>query len=177
MKRHQTYGFTLIELLASMTLAAILMIAVIGLSSSVARTEKNLQATESTPPWLSQLMSTLQWEFKNAAKVEYKNNTLTITGHGCLESETMTPNHKRVKTTYSLKTVDNIFCLIRMQEELDNLTNRNRSTELVAKNIQTFDVQPLQTDNTSNGQDAKTWQIIIQPANANKEFKKVLFYK
>src|SRR5688500_4586809 len=76
-------GFSLLELLAASALAAVLMVVMLQVIGSLARSRVVLErdAAEGTP-WQADLVENLRWDLLNAEEATAEPGRLVLIGHG-----------------------------------------------------------------------------------------------
>ena len=150
-------GFSVIEILVATTLAAMLMIATLGLSSSISKTNKIFEKIDSEPAWVTQFCELLQWDLANATKIQTGKNKIILEGYGTLDRRHYAPNHSRVRVTYILKKLGEHNWVVREQEKLDDLTNRNRWADFVCTGVASFQaktIYPKEKKNSATDKDS-----------------------
>lgn len=75
-------GFTIIELLVALTLAAMLVLTVVGVVGRLAASQRIVTDADDEPTWLTALQDQLRTDFANARRFDLKPDELTIWGHG-----------------------------------------------------------------------------------------------
>ncbi|WP_442483028.1 hypothetical protein [Aeoliella sp. SH292] len=74
-------AFTSVEVLAATTLASALMVAVLGILAGVAKKERILDATLSSPPWHDHLTRQLERDLRHARTLKRQGGRLILVGH------------------------------------------------------------------------------------------------
>lgn len=133
-------AFTLIEALASTALAALLIVAVLGVSQSTARHHKAMDSLDRNPAWVGQVFERIDRDLQHARSYSVNNGHLKLAGYSSLDTKTFEPTHRPVIIEYRL--VDG--ALIRSQTALDVITTRSTTSELVCTGLDHFELTPPQ---------------------------------
>ena len=73
------YGFTAIEVLAATTLAAMLMVAVLGVLAGISKKQKSLVANTRVPPqWHDGVVKAIRTDLRSAQSLTFSNGTLQL---------------------------------------------------------------------------------------------------
>jgi len=128
-------GFTMIELLAASTLTAMMMVFVLGSVSGLTVRQKELEKSDRSPSWKNRLVEQLRWDLTNAEIVEVQANRLLLTGFGGRDWKTGNPTQRRTEIVYEVKLTNNHGRLMRHETHVDELTNTNRRSDLMALGI------------------------------------------
>jgi len=134
-------AFTLIELLVALALSALLLIAVLFVTASMARARTALDAKSvAIDPLPAAAFEMLQWDLSNAQQITAEPNRLILRGFGSLHSATLAPTQRPVDVEYLIKVVDQKPWLVRRQISLDSNSNHNELLELVCCGIEGFEI-------------------------------------
>jgi len=133
-------GFTLIELLVALALSALLLIAVLFVSGSMAQARSAIDSKRHTDLWPPATFEMLRWDLANADRLMTEQNRMVLEGFCSLHSSTFAPTHRPVQVEYLVKMVDSTPWLVRRQQNLDSNSNRNELLELVCCNVAKFEV-------------------------------------
>lgn len=131
-------AFTVIELLVAVTLAAMLMAAVLEVLQVIAKGQSALLKSPPTEPWLDQLRQNLEWDLRHSRTIEVVGDNLVIHGFGG-RSTNGTANHHASEVRYACVRGANFGWLRR--DETDLRSSAEVSRELVAGGIGGFEVQ------------------------------------
>lgn len=130
-------GFTLIELLAATALTALLMV---GILNVVARLSADhlRQPSEDVVDAITLLV---ERDLHLAREVRTGEGFVEMRGYGHLDEESLTLSHLPTLVRYELQTLNDRPWLVRIQTDLDQLTNERPFTELVEAGVQSIEVQ------------------------------------
>ena len=136
-------AFTLIELLVAVMLSVVLMGGVLLALGGLARDAKTTAGAEflvGERPFLQ----TLQWDLGNARSMVQSADarTLVLVGHGGIDPDTLIPNGRLARITYSCQMRGSAPCLVRRQEYLDDPIRPRIWSEMVASGIWRLSVVP-----------------------------------
>jgi prepilin-type N-terminal cleavage/methylation domain-containing protein len=134
-------AFTLIELLVALALSALLLVAVLFVTASMARARTALNAkSAAADPLPPAAWEMLCWDLSNASQMTAEPNRLILKGFGSLQSATLALTQRPVDIEYSIRIVDQKPWLVRRQVNLDSLSNHNELLELVCFGVEHFEV-------------------------------------
>lgn len=143
------HAFTTVELLLATVLSAIMMIGVLRVVGSI-----RPHLTHGPPPtsnWSNQLLDLLRWDLTNARTIWQEHNKLTLVGYDALDrrdfgwrrGSSESSLHHPVQVEYYLwSSVKGQTWLLRRQIHTTDLTNRNAWSEVVARDVQHFEIRP-----------------------------------
>ncbi len=138
-------GFTLLELLAASALSAILMVVLLQVIGSLARSRLVLEqdGVERTP-WQADLVENLRWDLLNAEEATAERGRVVLVGHGSLDRATLAPGHRPVTVVYALERLGGRSWLVRRQSPRGGLTNERGWSELLCPDVTAFSVESVQ---------------------------------
>jgi len=126
-------GFTLVEMLAASAMAALLLVTVLVVISSLGR-ERRAMAERSkvqTPPDLTEI---IRWDLVNARSIGTVRGVVTLSGFGTLDPDSLAPTpHRPVEVVYEVRRAAGKSWLVRRQRAPDNFDLS--STELVCSGV------------------------------------------
>jgi hypothetical protein len=90
------------------------------------------------------VFSMLQWDLSNARTMIQSADakTLVLIGHGGIDPNTLAPNGRLARVTYSCRAGGRLSCLFRRQEYLDDPVRPQGFTELLASGVDRVSVVP-----------------------------------
>jgi prepilin-type N-terminal cleavage/methylation domain-containing protein len=137
--RSRCRAFTLIELLLATTLSAILLAAVLTVSSSLARDARRINARPPVSP-LAGCVDVLRRDLVNARSITRRDDgrSLILIGHGGISPRTHEPTGRLARVTYSLIPTGHdggMTALVRRQEYVDDPIDRQPWQELLATGV------------------------------------------
>ena len=86
-------GFTLVEILLAVTIAAVLMAAVLAVLSGVGRDQKRL-ATQDKTNRPAAAIELLRWDLTNADTITQAADGIVLEGHGGIDASSLKPNNR-----------------------------------------------------------------------------------
>ncbi len=140
MKRGRT-GFTLIEILLAVTLATILMAAVLAVLGGVARDQRRLSAVEKTTHPAAAI-ELLRWDLTNAATITPTVDGIVLQGHGGIDPSSLEPNNRLARVTYRVRRERGESNLFREQRYVDDPVRPEPWGELVLRDVRSVGVAP-----------------------------------
>ena len=135
-------AFTILELLAATALTALLMVAVLHVISSLGRSRAALARQPDAGAWRSDLLDTLRRDLSNATAADFRQDGITLVGHGALDRATLAHIHEPVTVIYGLSVIHNRRWLVRTQSPRGGLSNEAPWSELLCPDVSAFTVQP-----------------------------------
>lgn len=151
----RTRAFTLIEVLAALTLVAMLMLVLMVVIGRMNDSIRRGEALEDDPRMADgRLINLLRHDLIHAQSVEGDGNDIVIVGYGGLDRVTHAATHGPVRITYrncQTSADEAVPFLVREQVDLDDLTNRDASIELVGIGIRGFRIDGIGTDDAGPG--------------------------
>jgi prepilin-type N-terminal cleavage/methylation domain-containing protein len=134
-------GFTILELLAATALTALLMVVVLHVISSLGRSRAALARQVDGGAWRANLLDTLRHDLCNASTASFRQDGITLAGHGALDRNTLAHGHEPVTVTYGLTTIHGRRWLVRSQARRDGASNEPWA-ELLCPDVSAFTAQP-----------------------------------
>jgi hypothetical protein len=131
-------AFTILELLAATALTALLMVAVLHVVGAIGASRAALARQADVGAWRADLLGLLRRDLTNATKVSFRPDSITLTGHGALDPETLEFRHEPVTVVYGLSVIDGRHWLVRRQSPRDGLSNAPPWAELVCPDVTEF---------------------------------------
>jgi len=141
MKRGRT-GFTLIEILLAVTLATILMAAVLAVLGGVARDQRRLSAVEKTTHPAAAI-ELLRWDLTNAESItSTADGGVVLRGHGGIDQASLEPTNRLTRVTYRIHRERGDSSLFREQSYLDDPIRPEPWGDLVMRDVRGIAVSP-----------------------------------
>ena len=138
-------GFSLLELLAASALAAVLMVVLLQVVGSLARSRVVLEGgAAGEEPWRADLVEHLRWDLLNAAEVTAERNRVVLAGHGSLDRATLSPGHLPVTVVYALERLGGRTWLVRRQSPRGGAGREPGWSELVCPDVTAFGVEEVE---------------------------------
>jgi prepilin-type N-terminal cleavage/methylation domain-containing protein len=137
-------AFTLIELLVAAMLSVVLMAGVLVALGGLARDAKKTSGAEflvGEQP----VLAMLQRDLSNARTMIQLADakTLVLIGHGGVDPNTLAPNCRLARVTYTCRASGRLACLFRRQEYLDDPVRPQAFSELVAAGVTRVSIVPV----------------------------------
>lgn len=137
-------AFTLIEQLAASALVALLLGASVAVLAGIARQRHDAATTATIVDEPARRIGRMiAWDLTNADRFRVDGPGLTCAGYDALDPASMVPTHRPVRVSYRIEQTDGAPRLVRVQSELDVMSNRNTAKSLVAADVIRFHVTPL----------------------------------
>lgn len=142
------HGFTAVEMLAATALSALLMLTVVQVIGALARDrhvmdEAERRAPSSQPP-CSALAELFRQDLAHTSRLEYKANSIVLTGHALLDGTTREPTHRPSVVRYLLWKVGERSWLVRQQGTPDPPSRRDAALDLLWPNVAGFELRPIE---------------------------------
>ena len=140
-------GFTLVEILLAVTLATVLMAAVLAVLGGVGRDRKRL-ATDGQPTRPVAAMELLRWDLINATTITTTADGVVLRGHGGIDPASLTPNNRLTRVTYRVRRGGDsrndggASSLIREQRYLDDPVRPEPWADLVLRGVRGVAITP-----------------------------------
>jgi hypothetical protein len=144
-------GFTLIEMLAASALTALLMITMVAVIASVARSDLAAARRAAANPWPPDLVKTLRDDLLNSRTLRCEPVTLTMEGFASIDPMTLRPTHRQTQVRYAVQSIAGRNWLIRKQREHSG--DQHESSFLVCPDVQSiaFETRPPATQRMNTG--------------------------
>lgn len=123
----------LIELLAAVALSTLLMIALLGVTTTVRRDLAAMPSRGVADQSARGLRALLTHDLKHARGMTIEGDRLVLTGYAALDEQMHEPTHLPARVTYQL--LPGAGVLVREQVDQGNLTNREATIEVVAMGV------------------------------------------
>ena len=114
-----------------MVLASFLLVGSLGIVGLMSQTADTLQANAPIQPWQVAFERQLRWDFANARQFELEQGKLTLLGFASRNGATHAPLHRPASVVYENVTAADHVWLVRREERLDSISNRNVVADLV----------------------------------------------
>ena len=134
-------GFTLIEILLAVTIAAVLMAAVLAVLGGIARDQKRLTADEKIKP-PSAAVELLRWDLTNAETITPTADGVVLRGHGGIDPSSLEPNNRFTRVTYRIHRQRGESNLVRQQHYLDDPVRPQPWGDLVMHDVRGISITP-----------------------------------
>ena len=134
-------GFTLIEILLAVTIATVLMAAVLAVLGGIGRDQKRLTAAEkSIRP--SAAIELLRWDLINAETITPTADGILLQGHGGIDPSSLEPNNRLTRVTYRIRRERGESNLFREQHYLDDQVRSQPWGDLVMRDVRSIRITP-----------------------------------
>ncbi len=134
-------GFTLIEAMAATALSAIMMTALMSVTTAIVRNGPDETTTDQPASWRRHVIEVFRRDLAHADTVQASPSRVVLTGHVSLDRETSSPTHQPAVVTYSLKRVADRSWLLRTQVDLEDHSLHNTWVQIVCAGVLSFEVQ------------------------------------
>lgn len=131
-------GFTAIELLAATALAALLMVAVLGVLTSMAVGQKALFDRPVPTNWQSRLVGLMEKDLINARSLQQMPNGFQLAGWSGSDVASGLTVHRETTVGYEIVEIDQRPMLVRRETDINSASLNNVFTNLVC-----FDVRSI----------------------------------
>lgn len=128
-------GFSAVELLMALTLATILMGAVLGLLGVLAEKRRVLVERTDHVAWHDALVEQLRQDLADARRFEVGADRLRLLGYGAKDPATHRALHQPSEVLYETVSIDDHTWLVRTETALDSRSQRNSRRELVCRGV------------------------------------------
>ena len=137
-------GFTTIELLVALSIASLLMVAVLDVARTAGATAAAMdRATESSQAWIDRFAEQLERDLRHAERLIIRDDRVVLEGHGALDPVTLTATHHTAQVIYRIEQESDQAFLVREQVEADRNTNSHRSITLIGVGVERLAVERL----------------------------------
>ncbi len=140
MKRR--HGFTLVEILLAVTIATVLMAAVLAVLSGIGRDQKRLAAEDHPNRPSAAAIELLRWDLTNAATITPTVDGIVLQGHGGIDPSSLEPNNRLARVTYRVRRERGESNLFREQRYVDDPVRPEPWGELVLRDVRSVGVAP-----------------------------------
>jgi hypothetical protein len=131
-------GLTAVELLVAATLAALLMVSILGLLTTMNVHCRELMQSTTAEPWGQPLAEELRRDLSNARHIAVTSDRIVLTGYLGTAGLEHYSTLRAAEVTYHLVVVGDMRCLLRDERALDASSNALTSRQLVATGIASF---------------------------------------
>ena len=142
-QRQPRLGLTLLELVAATLLAAMLCVAVMGITADSARRHQAVVSQIPTKPWLAQLSEQIRWDILQARSFRVQSDGLELHGFGSRDFGTSVAYHGPAIITYQIIKVGDVRWLLRRETHTDDLTSNYVRTDFVCTNVEALRLASL----------------------------------
>jgi prepilin-type N-terminal cleavage/methylation domain-containing protein len=112
-------GFTLVEVVLATALAATLMVAVLGVTASLGRSQRVFAKETAREPDRSATLDLLRRDLSQAQDAKLGNGLLDVIAYSALDPATLEPSQRPARVVYRVETHQAGSCLVREQVPLD----------------------------------------------------------
>ena len=134
-------AFTLIEILLAVTIAAVLMAAVLAVVSGLGRDQRRLAVDEKTNR-PSAAIELLRWDLTNGSTITPTADGIVLRGHGGIDPSSLRPNNRLTRVTYRIRRDGRESNLVREQRYLDDPIRPQPWSDLVLRDVRAIGVTP-----------------------------------
>lgn len=153
-------GATLVEVIAATALAAVLLVALLAVSSSTARRSEQLAHAHVHHPWWFLLRESVRRDLLHTRRVELADGAVTLLTYET--DEPVEPIHVPVKVTYRLHEAGEPKAIIREAASLCSLSRAKVRSELMLVGVSHFGLTPLTGSNgATTGEAARRWWLHV----------------
>jgi hypothetical protein len=128
-------GMTAVELLAAASLAAMLLVSVLGVLTTLSAQSRELLRKTATAPWQQRVADQLRRDLDNARQLSSSRNRLALSGYVGGSGPLREPNLRAADVTYFVTSTSDATYLVREERARDALSNTTVSRQLVAGGI------------------------------------------
>ena len=137
-----------------MTLAAALLVSVIGVLSRLTMTRNFLMIRHAPATWSFRVCEAIRRDFASARHIELSGRELRLVGFGGQSFETGAMEHDRSVIVYHVMDVRGQTYLVRRVQRLDEPLGRDVAVDLVCGGVASFDLQVFEPR-------TKRWSSVI----------------
>ena len=137
-----TRAFTLIEQLAALALSGLFLFAALAVLGIISRDHDAAAHVDDLAP-LERTAELIQRDLSGAQRLRIGHNQFSMSGFCGIDPATLGPRHLPVRVTYRVQETNGELNLIRRQEALDVLSNRNVWSELVCRGISGIELRMI----------------------------------
>ena len=156
-------GFTLLELVAATLLAAMLCVAVMGITANSARQSREIKNQFPARPWLAPLAEQIHWDIVQARSFRVRPDSIELHGFGGRDFTTAVAYHGPTVVTYQIVKDGDVHWLLRKEAHVDDLTSRFFRTEFVCKDVGSIRLSALSGQSDVGRQPADPLQDLLPP--------------
>ena len=128
------HAFTTIELLVALALTAVLMIAVLDVTTAASGSLRAMDAAqENDEAWIDRFGEQLTRDLVHAERLVIAGDRIEIVGHGGIDPATLAMSHSDCGVTYRIVRAGVGWWLVREQVEPDRRSNLHAWTELIGE--------------------------------------------
>jgi hypothetical protein len=143
-----TRAFTLIESLLALTLAGMLMVAMLAVKESLSVSQRAFARVDRTANvrW-ERIRNVLYWDLVHATRVSGGTSIETM---AYMDPISRTPHLRPVLVSYKTKRTDKALWLVRRQREVGNSSQTREWEDLLASGIRRIEITTLAQDATES---------------------------
>jgi prepilin-type N-terminal cleavage/methylation domain-containing protein len=140
--RSRRRGFTLVEILLAVTIATLLMAAVLAMLGGIGRDRKRLATRTESNHRPAAAIELLRWDLTNAEMISPTADGVLLQGHGGIDPSSLEPNNRLVRVTYRIRRAGGTSDLFREQRYLDDPVRPQPWDDLVLRDVRRVAVAP-----------------------------------
>ena len=145
--RSGSSGFTLVELIAALTLATLLIVAVLGLAGRLSHHRKILEQAAPFEGWKSRLTRQVEMDFQNSSSILVRPKELVFTGYSYRQRGSVENRHMPTQITYAMVAEGSRSFLVRREVHSDESPGANTQTTIMCEGVTRVDARTrLDTD-------------------------------
>lgn len=133
-------ALTLVEILAATLLATLLIVAVLGVLTSVTRGQKALLNDGVPDAWQRRLTTQLEWDLENSRSLKLVPEGILLEGYAGRDSQTGAPLHCPSVIAYLVRQEKGATHLVRQETHPESLSLHNTWTELVCADVERIEL-------------------------------------
>ncbi|QNN21548.1 prepilin-type N-terminal cleavage/methylation domain-containing protein [Planctomycetales bacterium ZRK34] len=166
-------GFTLLELIAALALSTLLMLGLLTVITAISSPRSTTEAGDFSQDHTTQLLiSLVRHDLMHAQDITVEANHIKIQGYGALDSQSLTPTHRRAEVEYLIEQHEELTILVRQQRDVDDLTATNTHRHLLATDVSQFmltPMRPLPSATTApSSPESTAYRLVVTCSDAKK---------
>lgn len=135
-------GFTLIEVMLTTALTAVILIAVLGVTASLGRSQKALARHADQEQGHGEIVELLRRDLAQAQEARFSQGGVEIIGFGALDPATLEPSQRPATIVYRLVSDRDGSWVVREQTLLDQ-SKGSPWREIVGWGVRAFEIEPV----------------------------------
>lgn len=143
-------GLTVVELLVALSLATMLVVAVLGMLTLMESHRRVLTSQVFVEPWQYQLSRQLRRDLTNARQMKVDRDRLVLTGYSGTNGLGLLGTSRLAEVTYQVARIGDDWYLLRDERSLDSLFDEPNARHLIADGIHHIEAVDA-SGPTSNG--------------------------